>query len=429
MLKKCLLIMLLATVLLLPAAANAASATVTTWDELVAAVADTTVDQITISGTLPFNSTVSIEREITISGGTLLRDAAFTKTLFKITSTGDLTLDGVTIDGNNNWTFDNAKYTADFETVGVKFSADENTYVQPVSGAPAASAYMITNSGSLSIKGDSVIKNHYSASNGLISAAANSTVTLEDTTITHCASKSGSGLVVNASGAGIQVTMKDGTIIDDNFVGGNHGIFKVYSGTVLTMEGGEVKNTKGWNSNGIVVGVYNGTFNMSGGLISNNSSVCGSANGRNAAIYLHNNSVMNMSGGEISGNPGRSRGGIDGNNNSAQLNVTGGKVVNNTSLNGNTDADVGGSTAGFLLSGGTYSHLPPKEIIAEGYVARNNGNGTWTVIPISELPKNNVTPGDAPKTGDSTQLAMLFGLAVISLMGIVWMGSKQRKAR
>ncbi|MBO5003544.1 PGF-pre-PGF domain-containing protein [Methanocorpusculaceae archaeon] len=337
---------------------------------------------------------ITISGNVTINGNdkTITRDDSYTGTLFTVNPGAKLTLDGnLTIDGANNWAFNQELYNADLAAMQSILTADAEKYFTLETGAPVAAAYMITltkgtsdeNRGGTVNLLDVTIKNHYSQNSqnsGIVSASQYTTVVLNGAKITHCAGTHSSGVVVQASGLGITVTMEEGTVISGNHVGGNHGVFKVYSGTVFTMNGGTITKTTGWNSNGVVAGMYGGTFIMNGGEISQNSAVYGPSNGRNAAIYLHANSVMEMNGGIIKENTGRSRGGIDSSRESSSLTITGGTVEDNISLAGNTNADIGGETGTWEITGGTFTQ-DVSQWCAEGYVpAYNAKTGKWGVF-------------------------------------------------
>ena len=395
MLKRTAAIFLILLIAMLPVFALASSVPVSNCTELSNAIAAakgaSTADNptvITLASSFEFDLTnaITVEGYVVIDGQgqyTLTRSSSYTGTFFKVASSSSLTLQNVTIDGNNNWTFDEDKYQADLAAMQSVPEAN-NTYVQPQSGAPMATAYMITSTGGTILLDNVAIKNNCSTSSGIISAGAGTSVTLNQTTITHCANTTGNGLVVNASGAGIKVVMYDGSLL----------VFKIYSGAEFTMNGGEIKNTKGWNSNGVVVGLYGDSsasspsFILNGGTITGNSSTYGTSNGRNAAIYLHSNSIMEMNGGEIINNTGRARGGIDSSRDTSKLSITDGKVMNNVSIAGNSTCDVGGTTAGFSFSGGTFSQNVSK-YAAEGYVCFQTDDTTWKIIPASMIYKIN----------------------------------------
>ncbi len=288
--------------------------------------------KITLSG----NAT-----NVTVNGNGYTLTRAYAGTLFELKTGATLTLgDDLTIDGANEWVLDKEKYNeALFDNASI--SKDTMlTWFTPEEGAPVATAYLITVAASKLYLNDITVQNNYSASNaGVVTVSANSTVHLTGTKILHCTALTGSGLAVNMSGANIDVTMNEGTVIDGNHVGSNHGIFKVYSGAVFTMNGGEIKNTTGWNSNGVTIGIYNATMYMHGGSITSNSGVRGPNNGRNAAIYGHNNSKFVMTGGTISQNTG-GYGGVDNNGGGGSVNITGGKIVDNVSRTNHANKDI-----------------------------------------------------------------------------------------
>ena len=368
---------------------------------------------------IDFDST----KALTVTGGlTIVSEAgtnhvisrgAYTGTLFNVAKGNSLTLTGgIVFDGNNNWVMDMDlynKHLTEMSRQGISIYTTEYTkeyftayntekalqYFTPEEGAPVASAFMIKATGGTVNLMDVTIKNNFSRTSGLVSASAGTIVNLEGAQIKHCAGTELSGVVVQASGKNIAINIKEGTLIDGNHVGGNHGLFKVYSGAVANMSGGTISNTTGWNSNGVVLGMYGAgsTFNMSGGLITGNSSVFGADNGRNAAVYLHNSSTMNMTGGTISFNNGRARGGIDSYYPNSTLNINRADqdfdnaewkesgaaaytasnhpmIVDNLSRYENYNYDVGCSGNNYehwWITGGIYTQ-DVDEFCAEGYV-------------------------------------------------------------
>ena len=325
-------------------------------------------DVIILGADIEMTEKVTVMKSITIKGNNTISRGSYTGSLFEVKSGATLTLDGgLVIDGNNNWGFDETQYNTDLENM-TQVSRDDDTvpgekgvinrYFTPESGKPTASAFMIITTGGTVNLNDVTIKNNYSTSSGIVSAGANSTITLTGAKITHCAAVQGNGVAVNASGAGIKVIMNEGTVIDGNFVGGNHGIFKIYSGTNFTINGGSIKNTKGWNSNGTAIGIYHASVTMNGGEICSNSSVYGPNNGRNAAVYVHTTSTFTMSGGSICHNGGRARGGLDApyadESRTSEVNISGGYIGDNISFAGNTNQDVLGGNK-LSITGGTFT--------------------------------------------------------------------------
>ena len=377
---------------------------------------------------------VTLEGKLTITGNviidgndwTITRADTYTGTLFTVDTGATLNLTGnLTIDGGNKWEFNQGQYESDLRLVDagttVWITADTaEKYFTLQDGSPHATEYMISftggSDGGVLDLHDVTIRNHYSRTGkGIVNAGTYTTVNLKGATITHCANPKGSGLVVNANGAGIQVNMEGGTSIYGNHVGSNHGLFRIYSGTVFTMNGGTITHNTGCKSNGVVVGVFSGTFIMNGGVISYNSCVPGDGAGRNAAIYLHSGSIMKMSGGEISHNVGRARGGIDSRDSSQSLTITGGSVEDNVSLSGYPDADVGGDdsdayggiySVSRTISGGTFTQ-DVGEWCVPGYVPTYNvEEDNWTVQKGSPTFKMTVINSAASSVASAESISL-----------------------
>lgn len=301
----------------------------------------TTTEQVTIT----LLEDVEIDAKLTISNKNIIINGNnyeityakktettwYTGQLFDIKAGASLTLKNTIINGNNNWVIDNELYQYDIDNL-VKVET-VGKYITPEENKPNITAVMINNAGELKFD-NSTIKNFYSSSGkGLVTASASSITTYENTTITHCA-EFNSSLVIYVTGANAKVNITGNTLIDDNYIAGNGGIFKIYNGAVLTMNGGKVTNTKGANSNGVVVMTYGSgsTFILNDGLIANNSGVIGKNNGRNAPIYMHNASNIIINGGTIENNYGNMCGGIDTNGSStASITLNGGTIQNNKS--------------------------------------------------------------------------------------------------
>ena len=326
------------------------------------------------------DNNIIISGNVTINGNdkTITRADSYTGTLFTVNSGAKLTLDGnLTIDGANNYVFNKELYEYDCKNRVQVSKEDSAKWFTPEEGAPVATAFMITTNGGTVNLYDLTIQNHYSVSTGIVSAEKNSVINLKGAEITHCAATRGNGLIANVSGEGIQVYMHDGTIIRGNHVGSNHGLFKIYSGATLTMNGGEITDNTGWNSNGVVVGIYWGSFYLNGGLISENSVVYGPNNGRNAAIYGHSGHTFVMTGGTISKNSG-AYGGVDAPYNNGKTEISGGCVEDNISLTGNTKPDINGNSV-MKITGGTFTQ-DVSQWCAEGYVpAYDAKTGKWGV--------------------------------------------------
>jgi hypothetical protein len=138
------------------------------------------------------------------------------------------------------------------------------------------------------------------------------------------------------------------------------------------MNGGEITNNTGWNSNGVAVGVWWGTFNLNGGLICSNTGVYGPSNGRNSVIYLHSGHTFVMEGGTICHNSGRSKGGIDAPYENGTATINGGEVLDNISRGPWTTADVLG-TSSMTITGGTFTQDVSEWLSKDTGLAYVNG--------------------------------------------------------
>lgn len=372
---------------------------------LTEAVADANaLDTATIKmlRSIDFDSTsaLSVKESLTIIGEHTISRGTYKGTMFTIPKGASLTLDGgLVIDGSNNWAFDKTTYDADMTSRTVIATEDSDKWFTVDANAPVATGFIITTSGGTVNMSNVTVQNNYSVSSGVIKMSADSTVNLnKGCNITHCASTQGNGLVVHAEAARGVINVYDGVKIDGNHVGSNHGLFKIYSGATLNLKGGTIRNTTGWNSNGVVIGLYGkgSTLNMTGGTICSNGSVAGPQNGRSASVYLHANSTMKMTGGTICHNMGGSRGGIDtragidaptldinrvdqefdangvyaGENFEDAYNPNNHpRIIDNVSLLGNSTHDVGYSQnyGTWWVTGGIYTQ-DVDEFCARGYV-------------------------------------------------------------
>jgi hypothetical protein len=350
---------------------------------------------ITLLKDVTIGEKFTIEKDITISGACkITRADDYTGTFFVVNEKVTLTLDGdLVIDGGNEYAFDKDAYMADAESRNVIATEDAAKWFVPEEGAPVATAYMFTTTGGTINFNNVTVQNNYSVSSGIVSVGAKSTITFTGAKITHIAATQGSGVVVNASGANINIVVGGDTIIDGNHVGGNHGIFKVYSGAKLTMNGGTITNNTGWNSNGIVVGLYGSAtidgvvcgsaFILNDGTICSNVGARGPSNGRNAPIYGHTQHVFIMNGGTICHNSG-GYAGLDAPYANGTTEINGGSIVNNVSFSNNAYPDIN-ATDSLEITGGTFTQVIKPEWIASDSALVANSNGTYGVDKVEEL--------------------------------------------
>ena len=362
------------------------------FDEAMAAAKDD--DTVLLLKDATIDKKYTINGNITISGQfTITRADSYTGTLFEVKSGATLTLDGnLTIDGGNNYAFDKDAYMVDVMSRERIVTENCRKWFTLEEGAPIATAFMITTTGGTINLNNVTIQNNYSVNSGIISAGANSTINLTGAKIHNVACEQNSGVVANVSGANILVTINEGTVINGNHVGGNHGLFKIYSGAKVVMNGGEITNTTGWNSNGVVAGIYGSatvdgemqrsSFIMNGGKICSNSSVNGPSNGRNAVIYGHSQHYFLMTGGTICHNIG-GYAGLDAPCANGVAQITGGAIVNNVSASGNSHPDVNGST-NLTISGGTFTQ-DVNDWCTDDFKAELLPDGTWGIREKKEF--------------------------------------------
>lgn len=272
------------------------------------------------------NTSISIisENSNKITRGLTNKNETYLGQLFAVEEGAELYLENIVIDGENNWTLNKDVY--EDALLNKKSISDVYTLIASEEGSPASNAWMFSNKGKITI--DNVeIKNNYNKSGyGLFNDAEGSILIIKDSIIRHNAIPTNGSLVTYVTGKDTKAYIEEGTIIDDNFVGGNGGLFKIYSGAEVIINGGEITNNKAVNTNGVVSMTYGAgsTLILNDGIISENSGVSGKNNGRNAPIYIHNSGGFIMNGGAIKNNRGQSCGGIDSNgsaNSKIQLNA------------------------------------------------------------------------------------------------------------
>lgn len=325
---------------------------------------------------------LTISGNVTISGNyTINRTTSYVKTLFTVKSGATLTLDGgLILDCGNEWLFDMDGYN-DASSSGTRVD-DSYAFLASEDGGVVATAYVFSVTGTLNLN-KVTIRNHYSATQGLISTLSGAVINLNGVHIYHCTNATSSGLVASASATKIYIYVNDETIIENNHVGNNHGLFRLYSGAVLTMNGGIIRNTTGINSNGVVIGLYGAgsTFIMNDGVITNNTGIYGKNNGRNASIYVHNKATLIMNGGSISYNTGYGSGGIDApyttSSNGSTVTINGGSVTHNYSVMNQDYIDIRGDVA-VVITGGTFTQ-DVSHWCSEDYAAVQLPDGTWGV--------------------------------------------------
>lgn len=337
---------------------------------------------ITLLKDVNLGEKLTISKDVTIKGNaTITRADNYTGTLFEVFAGAKLALDGgLVLDGANKWTFNENQYKEDLAN-GVYVDTGFNHYVVTENEtAPIATAAMFNVKGSVVME-KATIKNHMGNSNQrLFYLNGTSALTLNDgATITHCAT-AGKATVAYLDSADSVLTIKNGAMITDNYGSQHAALIRCEKGT-FNMTGGEISQNYAAASNGSVLVMRSGAvFNMTGGEISGNSSVQGNGGSNTPCIMLYNGAVMNISGGSIQNNTGYVTGGIL-SQNGATLNISGeSKIIRNVALGQDYAAynDIYGGN-GTVITGGTFTQKIESSWLKNGYVLAENSDGTYGV--------------------------------------------------
>lgn len=334
---------------------------------------------ITLLSNETFSASYTIKGNITLKGKyTLTRAESYVGNLFTINAGATLTVDELCIDENASFVINDALY---FDYLYNNRKCIDNYLLVTYESGPKVTTQLFNNKGTLNLL-NIEIKNRYSANKGLILCNKNSITTIAGAYIHNCANMTSSGLVADLTAVGT-IYIEAPTLIENNFIGNNHGIFKIYSNGYLYMNGGTIKNNKGCNSNGVAIGLYSGNFVMNDGLITHNYGLNGAANGRNGAIYVHRNSTFTMNGGEISNNIGGSAGGVDSQSDTV-ITINEGKIIGNQTSNSNysyhADININGTAN---INGGEFTQDLDINIIKEGCAPFKYSDG---IIRIEKIP-------------------------------------------
>ena len=318
-------------------------------------------------------------------------------TLFTIAATGNLHLKNVIVDLGNNWSFNQVSYD---EALNKKIKvASASEFVTSELGGSSATATVFTNNGTLLIE-NSIIKNHYSNSSSLFTANTGSTTKLIGSTIMHNASLT-NNVIVYTTGAGTTFYVEEGTSINDNFAGSNGGIFKIYNNSQVIFNGGEVRNNKSLNTNGVVAMMYGctSTLTMNGGTFANNSGAIGNQNGRNGMIYLHSCGRFVMNAGVIENNKGTSAGGIDAARSNSSIELNGGIIQNNEVAHGYNERSDVALSYDYNLTIGKNMTINGNVVSAGAIVNEGKINGRLT-LNMGASEETNVLSGAGVLEGD-----------------------------
>jgi hypothetical protein len=187
--------------------------------------------------------------------------------------------------------------------------------------------------------------------NGLLFRVETGVTLVLDDGVTLKGHGSNTASLVRISTGG-NLVLKDGAKISDNTVYYGGGVY--VDGGTFTMSGGEISGNSSSSSNGGGVFVNGGMFTMSGGEISGNE-----AYSYGGGVFVNSSGTFTLSGGTISGNTAHAYGG--------GVFVYGTFTQSGGTISGNSATWGGGVFGTFTMSGGTIS----------GNTARVYGGGVY----------------------------------------------------
>ncbi len=222
---------------------------------------------------------------------------------------------------------------------------------------------------------------YVNGTNASLTLAQGNDVTLTGGNGTGGAFPAGGGSICVFNGGAF--TMHDGLITDNSCATSSGGAVRVSQGSTFNLLGGAITNNEADSAGG--VRLDESTFNMSGGEISGNSTLDGTAGGVGAG----NDSAVVLSDGVISGNEATGEGGGIVVETESSLTISGGSITGNKSDNfagGVFFNPVYSTTTPFTMNGGTISdneaHSSGGVHIAGGVFTLNDGtiSGNTTTI-------------------------------------------------
>jgi len=303
--------------------------TVSTIGDFITALYNDNVDVIVLNGAILSHEALAIPtgRELTIRGGQI----NFANNAFRLRGNSTLTLDGVIVQGNN------------INAPGIQMWSGSATL--NLKGGTEVTGFSdgVYTSLSPEIAIDNTINVHDARIHGNVFAGLDA---VPGTTINlhYGAVVSGNGNGIALVGTGTRtLNILDGAVISGNNSGvsisGTGGIINMYDGAAIRDNGGRGVFMSG-----------SGTFNMSGGLITEN----GYQALINSSGVRVNGGTFNMSGGTISENTGEQGGGVFVGS-TGTFNMEGGVITGNDAIMEGGGVFVTGGSATFAMEGGTIS--------------------------------------------------------------------------
>ncbi len=234
-------------------------------DAIEAANSSASGGTVTVLRDVNLSECLTISKDVTLTGKyTIYRADSYTAGLFTVDAGTTLTLDGgITIDGGNEWIFDEESYVYDMENVKVYDSS--KTYVTAESGAPVATDSLIKVYGSVNVN-EATIQNNYGSS--ALDAYSGGSITMNGGALAKHNYKNGYGAVVY-SHIGSTVVLNDGVEMCENVTKGHATV--IYLEGALTMNGDEVHHNYNIGNDGsFILMRYGADFTLNDGYIHDN---------------------------------------------------------------------------------------------------------------------------------------------------------------
>ena len=354
------------------------------------------LDNITLSEKLTITGNVAIKGAYTITRAsdnveTTKVNEAYTGTMVTVNAGAKLVLNGVVIDGGNNWYYDEEAFK---NAALTNTNVPKGSTIHPVTleaGAPVATAAVFAVNGTLELTGGATVQNNAGAS--IFCVYKGGHLVMGESKVAHNY-KGGSSAVVDVD-AGGKWTVNDGAEITQNYSRVGNGGVSYMRGTTIVNGGSFTRNAA--IGNGMIFQVYGSSayLEINGGTFSKNYCLNNNGDNYNGVVYVQSNGKFTMNGGTITGNYGSDVGGIstkaDGST-TASIIINGGNIVDNygngerpgkDSVQGHHNT-IGGDvkidssryfrgltvTAGNTLTGDVYFH---------GWKGAQNYNGEGTI--------------------------------------------------
>lgn len=233
---------------------------------------------------------------------------------------------------------------------------------------------MLANGGSFTMNGGVITANKADTlGGGVYSHTAANTVIITGGVISANTASYGGGVYVNDG----TFEMSGGEITDNNATESGGGL-RAYASTI-TLTGGKISNnTSAGFGGGVYLAGNEVVFNMTGGEISGNST-----ESDGGGVYIYTKSTMNLSGGKITGNRAAVNGGgiYVSNVEGATLNVSGSPIVSGNTANG-AENNI---------------YLAADQVITVTGMLAVNGMIAWLGVTMADPSKKKFTLGFAEK--------------------------------